>query len=68
MTVPDSKYIPFIVLALAGSFMAVDMFTTFEISDNMITIISMVLAPLGLGGLINKGWDTFKAIKLKKEG
>ena len=67
MTVPDSKYIPFIVLALAGGFMAVDMFTTFEITENMITIISMVLAPLGLGGLINKGWDTFKAIKLKKE-
>ena len=66
MTVPDSKYIPFIVLALAGGFMAVDMFTTFEITENMITIISMVLAPLGLGGLINKGWDTFKAIKLKQ--
>ena len=67
MTVPDSKYIPFIVLALAGGFMAVDMFTTFEITENMITIVSMVLTPLGLGGLINKGWDTFKAIKLKKE-
>lgn len=67
MTPPNSKYIPFIVLALAGGFMAVDMFTTFEISDNMITIISMVLAPLGLGGLVNKGWDTFKAIKTKHE-
>ena len=67
MTPPNSKYIPFIVLALAGGFMAVDMFTTFEISENMITIISMVLAPLGLGGLVNKGWDTFKAIKTKHE-
>ena len=67
MTVPDSKYIPFIVLALAGGFMAVDMFSTFEISDNMITLVSMVLAPLGLGGLINKGWDTYRAIKLKEK-
>ena len=65
MTPPNSKYIPFIVLALAGGFMAVDMFTTFEITDNMITIISVVLTPLGLGGLVNKGWDTFKAIKTK---
>jgi len=65
MTSISSKAIPFIVLSIAGIFMAVDMFTEFEITENMITIASMILAPLGLGGLINKGWDTFKAIKTK---
>ena len=45
--------------------MGVDIFTDFEITENMITIMGMILAPLGLGGLVNKGWDTFKAIKTK---
>ena len=60
-----SKAIPFIVLTIAGLFMALDMFTEYEITENMITLASMILAPLGLGGLINKGWDVFKAIKTK---
>ena len=61
----SSKAIPFIVIAIATGFMGVDIFTDFEITENMITIMGMILAPLGLGGLVNKGWDTFKAIKTK---
>ena len=65
MTSNSSKTIPFIVIAIATGFMGIDIFTDFEITENMITIMGMILAPLGLGGLINKGWDTFKAIKSK---
>ena len=61
----SSKTIPFIVIAIATGFMGVDIFTDFEINDNIISIITYTLTPLGLGGLVNKGWETFKAIKTK---
>ncbi len=63
MSLHSAKAIPFIVLALTGIFMAVDMFTEFEITDQMITLTVTILTPLGLGGLVNKGWNTYKAIK-----
>ena len=66
MTPPNSKYIPFIVIAIAAGFMAVETFTEFKLNDNIIQIISYTLTPLGLGGLVNKGWDTLKAIKTPK--
>lgn len=65
MTSNSSKTIPFIVIAIAAGFMGIDIFTEFEVTENMITIMGMILAPLGMGGLVNKGWDTFKAIKTK---
>ncbi len=61
------KNIPFLVIAIAAVFMAVDTFTPYEISDSVVSLIEFVLVPLGLGGLVNKGWDTYKAIKTKTE-
>lgn len=67
MTPPNSKYIPFIVLLIVSGLFAIDIFTAFEINDGHIQLIAVVLTPLGMGGLINKGWDTYKAIKTKQE-
>lgn len=63
----SSKVLPFIVLALAAGFMGIDTFTEYTISDEMISLAAMILAPIGMGGLINKGWDTYKAIKTKPQ-
>lgn len=65
LSVEHRKNIPFLVIAIAAAFMAVDTFTPYEISDNVVSLIEFVLVPLGLGGLVNKGWDTYKAIKNK---
>lgn len=58
-----SKAIPFIVIGIAVAFMAVDTFTPYQITDEVVSVITYTLTPIGLGGLINKGWDTYKAIK-----
>ena len=59
------KNIPFLVIAIAAAFMAIDMFTPYQMNDNTVQLIEFVLTPIGLGGLVAKGWDTFKAIKTK---
>jgi len=58
-----AKAIPFIVIAIAVGFMAIDMFTDYSITQNHVDLITYVLAPLGLGGLVNKGWNTWQKIK-----
>ena len=64
MTSIPSKALPFLVLFIASGFMAVDMFyPQFVISEQMVTLATTILTPLGLGGLINKGWNTYKSIK-----
>jgi len=65
MTSISSKAIPFIVIAITVGLFAIDIFTEFEITDTHISLVAVILTPLGLGGLINKGWDTYKAIKTK---
>lgn len=62
MTSKSSKALPFIFLAIATVFLSVDMFTQYEITDSMVTVIISLL-PIGVGGLVNKGWETYKAIK-----
>lgn len=59
----SSKSIPFVVLAIVAALFAIDIYTPYEITETHIQLIAVVLTPLGLGGLVNKGWDTFKAIK-----
>ena len=65
MTSHSSKAIPFIVIAIAVFFVSVDTFTDFEVTETMVQLAVTILTPLGLGGLVNKGWNTYKAIKLK---
>ena len=55
--------LPFVVLAIAGFFMGVDTFTDFVITENMVQLATVILAPIGLGGLVNKGWNVYKKIK-----
>lgn len=66
MTSNSSKSIPFIVLAIVAGFMAVDTFTPYHITDQMIQLATVILTPLGVGGLVNKAWDTYKAVKENK--
>ena len=68
MTSVSSKAIPFLVLAIATGLLAVDVFTDFEIDETHIQLVGVILTPLGLGGLVNKGWNTFKQIKVAKYG
>ena len=63
MTSIPSKAIPFVVIAIASFFMGVDTFTEFVISDEMVALGTTILTPLGLGGLVNKGWNVYKEIK-----
>jgi len=65
MSSNSSKAIPFIVIAITAGLFAIDIFTDFEINETHIQLVAVILTPLGLGGLINKGWDTYKAIKTK---
>lgn len=67
MTSTSSKAIPFIVIAIVAIFAAVDTFTEFHITDEMISLATTVLTPLGVGGLINKGWETYKSVKLRSD-
>ncbi len=62
MTSKSSKALPFIFLAIAAIFLSVDMFTPYQLTDNMVTVI-IALLPVGVGGLVNKGYETYKAIK-----
>ena len=66
MSFHPAKTLPFIVLAIAAFFMGVDTFTDFVITDAMVSFATIILAPIGLGGLVNKGWNVFKEIKLGK--
>ena len=66
MTSASSKALPFIFIGIAAIFLSIDMFTPYELTDNMVSVI-ITLLPVGVGGLVNKGWETYKAIKLKKE-
>mgnify|MGYP003344882015 CR=1 FL=1 len=63
MTSTSSKAIPFIVLAIVGGFMAVDMFTLYKITEPMINLATIVLTPMGIGGLVNKAWNVYREIK-----
>ena len=64
MTSKSSKAIPFIVLAIAGIFMGADFYyPQFEITEEMVSLAGIILAPLGLGGLVNKGWNVYKQVK-----
>lgn len=62
MTSNSSKALPYLFLLIAAVFLSVDMFTDYSITDNMVTVI-ITLLPVGVGGLVNKGWETYKAIK-----
>lgn len=63
MTSIPSKALPFIVLAITIIFVSVDTFTEFQITDSMVQLSATILTPIGLGGLINKGWNVYKEIK-----
>lgn len=45
--------------------LGVDVFTDFEITEMHIQFAIVILTPMGMGGLVNKGWNTYKAVKLK---
>lgn len=60
-----SKAIPFVVILIATAMIGIDTFTDYEITEESIEIIIMVLTPLGLGGLVNKGFNVYKSIKEK---
>ena len=65
MTSKSSKAIPFIIIAIASIFIAVDTFTEYEVTQEMVNLASIILAPIGVGGLVNKGWNVYKSIKVK---
>jgi len=66
LTSASSKTIPFVVLAIVAALFAIDIYTPFEITETHVALVTAVLTPMGLGGLVAKGWDTFKAIKSKQ--
>ena len=63
MTSASSKAIPFIVLAMTAGLFAIDIFTDYDITETHIQLAATILTPLGVGGLVNKAWDTYKAVK-----
>lgn len=65
MTSISSKALPYIVITLAVFFVSVDTFTDFTITEQMVQLAITILTPIGLGGLVNKGWNVYKEIKLK---
>ena len=65
MASASSKAIPFIVLLIAGGFGAIDTFTEYEISDELISLLALILTPMGVGGLVNKAWDSWISVKTK---
>ena len=62
-----SKIMPFLVLAIAAGMLGIDMFTDFVITQEMVQLSMIILAPLGLGGLVNKGFNVYKSIKEKQK-
>lgn len=60
-----NRYLPIYVVIIATFFLTVDMFTEFTITEEMVSIVGIILAPIGLGGLVKHGFDTYKQIKNK---
>ncbi len=67
MTSISSKAIPFIALAIAGGLLGIDVFTDFVITETHIQLVGVIVTPLGLGGLVNKGWNVYRDIKKQGE-
>ena len=65
MTIHTGKTMPFLVLTIAVLMLGVDTFTEFTISAEMVNFAELILIPLGLGGLVNKGWNVYKEVKIK---
>ena len=65
MTSISSKALPYIVIILAVFFVSVDTFTDFAITEQMVQLAVTILTPIGLGGLVNKGWNVYREIKTK---
>ena len=61
-----SYAITFFPLALAGIFMAVDMFTTYVITEAMISLLVVMIPSTVAGGMIKKGWSVYQEIKKPK--
>jgi len=59
----SSKFIPFLVLLIVGGFMAVDMFTTYTITDQMLDFAVIILTPMGVGGIAKHAVDIYKSTK-----
>ncbi len=66
MTSISSKSIPFIVIVISTALLGVDAFTEFEITETHIQLVAVILTPLGLGGLVNKGWNVYRDVKKVK--
>jgi hypothetical protein len=63
----SSKALPFLVLAITAGLLAIDVYSPFEITETHASIITSILATLGLGGVYNKafkeGFSKFQKIK-----
>jgi predicted Na+-dependent transporter len=66
MASASSKLIPFLVLLIAGGFGAVETFTEFTITPEMVRLLVTILTPMGVGGLVNKTFDSWKTVNTAK--
>jgi len=61
--VKTRQIMPILVVLIAMSFHAVDVFTEYDITIEQLVIIDGFLAPFGLGGIIRAGHKTYLASK-----
>jgi hypothetical protein len=64
MTSNSSKAIPFFVLVIVAGMLSIDMLTEFEINETHITLIGIILTPMGMGGIIKKAWTSYQDVRL----
>ena len=61
--VSNKQIMPVLVVIIAMSFHAVDVFTEYDITTEHLAAIDLFLAPFGLGGLIRAGHKSYLATK-----
>lgn len=60
MTSTSSKILPFLSIAIAAIFTAIDLFTDYTITQEMINLLVLVLPVTAAGGVIKKGFEIFQ--------
>jgi len=63
MASKSSKAIPFLVMLIATGFGAVETFTNFSISTDLVNLLATILTPLALGGVANKAFSSWQSAK-----
>jgi len=62
--VKTRQIMPILVVLIAMSFHAIDVFSEYDITTEQLVIIDGFLAPFGLGGIIRAGHKTYLASRI----